>query len=67
MTLTHLGQGSTLPASPQEAVLDYVSNPRRSRPYLVRFTAPESSRSRGVVRRLPKVPRFSVPQMFSKA
>ena len=41
MTLTHLGQGSTLPASPEEAVLDYVPNPRRRRPYLVRFTAPE--------------------------
>ena len=41
MTLTHLGQGSTLPASPEEAVLDYVPNPRRGRPYLVRFTAPE--------------------------
>ena len=39
MTLTHLGQGSTLPASPEEAVLDYVPNPRRGRPYLVRFIA----------------------------
>jgi 7-cyano-7-deazaguanine reductase len=41
MTLTHLGQGSTLPSSPEEAVLDYVPNPRTGRPYLVRFTAPE--------------------------
>jgi 7-cyano-7-deazaguanine reductase len=41
MTITHLGQSSTLPASPAEAVLDYVSNPRTGRPYLVRFTAPE--------------------------
>ena len=30
-----------MPASPEEAVLDYVPNPRQGRPYLVRFTAPE--------------------------
>jgi 7-cyano-7-deazaguanine reductase len=41
MTITHLGQSSTLPASPEAAVLDYVPNPRTGRPYLVRFTAPE--------------------------
>jgi 7-cyano-7-deazaguanine reductase len=41
MSLTHLGQSSALPASPQEAVLDYVANPRPDRPYVVRFTAPE--------------------------
>ena len=41
MTLNHLGQTSSLPASPDEAVLDYVPNPRPGRPYLVRFTAPE--------------------------
>jgi len=41
MTLTHLGQASALPASPEEAVLDYVPNPRPGRAYLVRFTAPE--------------------------
>jgi 7-cyano-7-deazaguanine reductase len=41
MTPKHLGQASSLPASPEEAVLDYVPNPRRGRPYLVRFTAPE--------------------------
>lgn len=41
MTLKHLGQTSSLPASPEEAVLDYVSNPRPGKPYLVRFTAPE--------------------------
>jgi 7-cyano-7-deazaguanine reductase len=41
MTLTHLGQASALPASPEEAVLDYVANPRPGRPYLVRFAAPE--------------------------
>lgn len=38
---THLGQTSTLPASPDEAVLDYPANPRRGSAYLVRFTAPE--------------------------
>jgi 7-cyano-7-deazaguanine reductase len=41
MSTRHLGQQSTLPASPEEAVLDYVTNPRPGRPYLVRFTAPE--------------------------
>ncbi|MDO6413794.1 preQ(1) synthase [Sphingomonas sp. BIUV-7] len=41
MSLTHLGQPSALPASPEAAVLDYVPNPRTGRPYLVRFTAPE--------------------------
>ena len=37
----HLGQASALPARPEEAVLDYVPNPRPGKPYLVRFTAPE--------------------------
>ena len=41
MALTHLGQTSALPASPDEAVLDYVPNPRPGTAYLVRFTAPE--------------------------
>ena len=41
MTPKHLGQTSSLPASPDGAVLDYVPNPRPGRPYLVRFTAPE--------------------------
>ena len=41
MSLTHLGQTSALPASPEAARLDYVPNPRPGRPYLVRFTAPE--------------------------
>ena len=41
MTLTHLGQASDLPSSPQAATLDYVPNPRPAKPYLVRFTAPE--------------------------
>ena len=40
-TPLHLGQTSALPASPEEAVLDYVPNPRPGKPYLVRFTAPE--------------------------
>ncbi|MFT3977685.1 MAG: preQ(1) synthase [Sphingomonas bacterium] len=40
MTL-HLGKASTLPASPEEAVLDYVPNPRKGRIYAVRFVAPE--------------------------
>ena len=37
----HLGRQSALPASPQEAVLDYVRNPRKGALYLVRFSAPE--------------------------
>ena len=41
MDLTHLGRTSALPASPEEAVLDYVPNPRPGQAYLVRFTAPE--------------------------
>ncbi len=41
MDLTHLGRTSALPASPEEAKLDYVPNPRPGKPYLVRFSAPE--------------------------
>jgi 7-cyano-7-deazaguanine reductase len=41
MTRTHLGQTSSLPASPAEAVLDYPPNPRSNARYLVRFSAPE--------------------------
>jgi 7-cyano-7-deazaguanine reductase len=37
----HLGQPSALPASPDEAVLDYVPNPRMGALYLVRFAVPE--------------------------
>ena len=37
----HLGQQSALPASPNEAELDYVPNPRAGEDYCVRFTAPE--------------------------
>ncbi|MEO9470227.1 preQ(1) synthase [Parasphingorhabdus sp.] len=36
-----LGQDSFLPASPDEAVLDYVPNPRAGELYLTRFAAPE--------------------------
>ncbi len=38
---THLGQTSALPASPDEAVLDYPANPQTGTLYLVRFAAPE--------------------------
>src|SRR4051794_19962619 len=41
METRHLGQTSALPASPEEAVLDYVPNPRPGTLYLVRFAAPE--------------------------
>ena len=41
MALKHLGQSSALPASPDEAMLDYVPNPRPGALYLVRFAAPE--------------------------
>jgi 7-cyano-7-deazaguanine reductase len=36
-----LGREARLPASPQEAVLDRIANPRREADYLVRFTCPE--------------------------
>ena len=41
METTHLGKPAPLPSSPEEAVLDYVPNPRAGALYLVRFTAPE--------------------------
>ena len=37
----HLGQTSALPASPDEAVLDYPPNPHPDTTYLIRFVAPE--------------------------
>ena len=37
----YLGRQSSLPASPDEAVLDFVPNPRVGELYLVRFAAPE--------------------------
>ncbi len=39
--LTQLGSTSGLPASPDQAVLERVSNPQKGISYLVRFTAPE--------------------------
>jgi 7-cyano-7-deazaguanine reductase len=39
--LHHLGQPSSLPALPVEAVLDYPANPRGEHAYLVRFVCPE--------------------------
>ena len=41
METTHLGKATSLPASPEEAKLDYVPNPRAGSLYLVRFAAPE--------------------------
>ena len=41
MNPRHLGQPGPLPTSPDEAVLDYVANPRADTRYLVRFTQPE--------------------------
>lgn len=41
MDLTHLGKTSGLAASPEEAPLDFVANPRADALYLVRFAAPE--------------------------
>ena len=37
----HLGKPSALPASHDEASLDYVPNPRPGELYLIRFAAPE--------------------------
>lgn len=39
--LTQLGGESTIPASPEEAVLEKVANPHPGERYLVRFTCPE--------------------------
>ena len=36
-----LGANTALPASPDEAELDYVPNPRKGQLYMVRFAAPE--------------------------
>ncbi len=36
-----LGQDSPLPQSPDDAILDYVPNPRASELYLTRFVTPE--------------------------
>jgi 7-cyano-7-deazaguanine reductase len=41
MNPLHLGQASSLPASPEQAALDYVPNPRQGTRYLVRFAVPE--------------------------
>ena len=39
--LTHLGQPSDLPASPEQAKLDRVANPHPDTMYVARFAAPE--------------------------
>ena len=41
VTPKFLGENSPLPASPEEAELDYVPNPRTGQLYMVRFAAPE--------------------------
>ena len=41
METKHLGKSGALPASPDEATLDYVPNPRPGELYLVRFAAAE--------------------------
>ena len=40
-TLTQLGGGGALPASPDEAVLETLPNPQAGTLYLVRFVCPE--------------------------
>ena len=39
--LTQLGRKATLPASPDQAVLECVPNPEKGTAYLVRFSCPE--------------------------
>jgi 7-cyano-7-deazaguanine reductase len=39
--LTQLGQRVSLPASPDDAVLERVNAPAAAKPYVVRFTCPE--------------------------
>jgi 7-cyano-7-deazaguanine reductase len=41
METRHLGKAGAPPASPEEAQLDFVANPRPGALYLVRFAAPE--------------------------
>ena len=41
MRLTHLGQHSRLPRSPEEAVIETVANPHPGFAYVVRFACPE--------------------------
>ena len=40
-TLTQLGRESSIPASPEAAVLETVANPNPGELYLIRFTCPE--------------------------
>jgi len=39
--LEQLGKQGSAPTSPEEAILEYVPNPRAGTDYLVRFTCPE--------------------------
>jgi 7-cyano-7-deazaguanine reductase len=39
--LTHLGKLASVPASPEQAIIDVVANPQIGETYLIRFTAPE--------------------------
>ncbi|PWL17793.1 NADPH-dependent 7-cyano-7-deazaguanine reductase QueF [Falsochrobactrum shanghaiense] len=39
--LKQLGSNTTVPQSPEEAILERVSNPQSGTPYCIRFTAPE--------------------------
>lgn len=41
LKLTQLGAATTLPTSPEQAVLERVTNPQPGVDYLIRFTAPE--------------------------
>ena len=41
MSLTQLGANTSLPSSPEEAVLERIPNPHPGTPYVVRFTCPE--------------------------
>ena len=45
MDLSHLGRSSALPASPEEAMLDYVPNPRPGGPISSASPRPNSPRS----------------------
>lgn len=40
-SLTQLGAMTSLPAHPDEAVLERISNPHPDTPYMIRFTCPE--------------------------
>ena len=59
-----LGTHAPLPASPEEAVLERVSNPHPGETYLVRFIAPEFTRRQTEPRVRPVTARQTPAEPF---